>query len=120
MRRILHAIIETIRDPFAVNPTASEKNAWNLADVMKSIASAVIGFLGAIPLVAILQILAGHPEQFGENGPLVSAGCLFLIQLVRTFRQGKPDKDNDQDDGKGGKGENHPDQPLPNVAGPWA
>lgn len=95
MDTVKQAIAEAIKDPLATNLTASDKNAWNLADVLKAIASAVIAFIGMIPVVEVLQLAAGHPEQFGEKGPMISAGCVLLLQLIRTFRQGKPGADDD-------------------------
>lgn len=95
MPSVVRAVVEAVRDPLAQKLTQSRKYAWNLADVFKSILSGLIAgavtFIGMLPVIEILQLVAGHSEQFGENGPLVSAVCVLLIQLYRTFHQGKPD-----------------------------
>lgn len=93
MPSVVRAMVEAVKDPLAQKLTQSRKYAWNLADVFKSVISSAITFIGVLPIIEILQLIAGHSGQLGENGPLVSAVCVLLIQLYRTFHQGKPDDD---------------------------
>lgn len=100
MPSVVRAVVEAVRDPLARKLTQSRKYAWNLADVLKSFISGAIAFVGMLPIIEILQLIAGHSGQFGENGPLVSAVCVLLIQLYRTFHQGKPEDGSESNDGE--------------------
>lgn len=109
MPSVVRAIVEAVRDPLAQKLTQSRKYAWNLADVFKSVISGASAFILMLPVIEILQLVAGHSEQFGERGPLVSAVCVLLIQLYRTFHQGKPG----DSDGGNSSDSNHPTGQLP-------